>query len=62
VLDTYFVFLRSRVLTGLLPLDTEQQIIAQTKEWLQQKAQESAAYRLYLDHWGDWPNPWRNGG
>jgi len=62
VLDTYFVFLRSRVLVGQLPLDTEQQIIAQTKLWLQQKAQDVAAYRLYLDRWGDWSNPWQEGG
>ena len=62
VLDTYFVFLRSRVLVGQLPLDTEQQLIAQTKQWLQQKAQDVAAYRLYLDRWGDWANPWQGGG
>ena len=62
VLDTYFVFLRSRVLIGQLPLDTEQQIIAQTKQWLQQKAEEVDAYRIYLDHWGDWANPWQKAG
>ena len=31
VLDTYFVFLRTRVLMGQLTLEAEQQIIAQTK-------------------------------
>ncbi len=64
VLDTYFVFLRSRVLTGQLPLETEQQIIAQTKTWLEQKAEETeetSAYRIYLEHWGDWENPWQEG-
>ena len=59
VLDTYFVFLRSRVLCGHLTLETEQQIIAETKTWLEQKAGQVAAYRLYLDRWGDWPNPWQ---
>jgi predicted PolB exonuclease-like 3'-5' exonuclease len=59
VLDTYFVFLRTRVLVGQLPLETEQQLIAQTKHWLEQKAPEVAAYRLYLEHWGDWVNPWQ---
>jgi predicted PolB exonuclease-like 3'-5' exonuclease len=59
VLDTYFVFLRTRVLMGQLPLDTEQQIIAQTKAWLEQKAAEVSAYRIYLEHWGDWANPWQ---
>ena len=58
VLDTYFVFLRTRVLLGQLALEAEQQLIAQTKLWLESKAQGSAAYRLYLEHWGDWPNPW----
>ncbi len=58
VLDTYFVFLRSRVMIGQLPLDAEQKIIADTKAWLEQKADEVAAYRVYLDHWGDWVNPW----
>jgi predicted PolB exonuclease-like 3'-5' exonuclease len=58
VLDTYFIFLRTRVLLGQLELDAEQALIAQTKLWLESKAQESAAYRLYLEHWGDWRNPW----
>jgi hypothetical protein len=58
VLDTYFVFLRSRVVAGQLSLDTEQQLIAETKGWLETQAAASAAYRQYLDHWGDWPNPW----
>ncbi len=58
VLDTYFVFLRSRVLVGQLSLEVEQQIIVQTKQWLEQRAEQVDAYRIYLEHWGDWPNPW----
>jgi predicted PolB exonuclease-like 3'-5' exonuclease len=58
VLDTYFVFLRTRVLTGQLTLEAEQQLIAQTKQWLEGKAGGSAAFRTYLEHWGDWRNPW----
>ncbi len=58
VLDTYFVFLRSQVLIGQLPLEREQKIIADTKRWLEQRADEAAAFRLYLEHWGDWVNPW----
>lgn len=58
VLDTYFVFLRSRVLVGQLTLETEQQIIAQTKQWLKAHARQVAAYQRYLEHWGDWTNPW----
>jgi predicted PolB exonuclease-like 3'-5' exonuclease len=59
VLDTYFVFLRTRVLAGRLSLDAEQQIIADTKHWIEEKANDMGAYRLYLEHWGDWPNPWQ---
>lgn len=58
VLDTYFVFLRTRVMTGDLPLAREQAIIADTKQWLEETQDEVAAHRIYLEHWGDWPNPW----
>ncbi|MHC4406074.1 MAG: 3'-5' exonuclease [Planctomycetota bacterium] len=59
VLDTYFVFLRSRVLIGKLGLEAEQTIVADAKQWLQEKSEETEAYRLYLERWGDWVNPWR---
>lgn len=59
VLDTYFVFLRTRVLVGQLALDAEQELIARTKAWLEERAEQSPAYRLYLERWGDWPNPWQ---
>ena len=58
VLDTYFVFLRTRVLLGQLALEAEQELIAQTKQWLESKADGSPAFRPYLEHWGDWRNPW----
>jgi predicted PolB exonuclease-like 3'-5' exonuclease len=58
VLDTYFVFLRSRVLLGQLAIDKERAIVAETKKWLESRAEQSPAYREYLSHWGDWPNPW----
>ena len=58
VLDTYFVFLRTRVLVGQLKLEDEQALIGQTKKWLEQNAGRVRAYAMYLEHWGDWPNPW----
>ena len=58
VLDTYFVFLRSAVLLGQLHLDREQELVAQTKVWLTERGEQSAAYRDYLSRWGDWENPW----
>lgn len=57
VLDTYFVFLRSRVLVGKLTLEDEQQIVAETKEWLEERASDSPACRHYLENWGDWRPP-----
>ena len=58
VLDTYFVFLRTRVLVGQLSLDQEQAIVARTKNWLQEQSAATPVYGLYLDKWGDWENPW----
>jgi predicted PolB exonuclease-like 3'-5' exonuclease len=62
VLDTYFVFLRTRVLVGQLTLDAEHNLIAQTKQWLGENAERVPAYALYLSRWGDWPNPWEGKG
>lgn len=57
VLDTYFVFLRSRVLLGKIPLDEEQAIVSETKAWLVEEADSNAAFAHYLEHWGDWHPP-----
>ena len=57
VLDTYFVFLRSRVLLGKLRLEDEQTAVREAKAWLDQQAQTHPAYQHYLEHWGDWQPP-----
>ena len=57
VLDTYFVFLRSRVLLGRLPLEEEQSIVAETRAWIEAEADGHPAYAHYLSHWGDWTEP-----
>jgi predicted PolB exonuclease-like 3'-5' exonuclease len=57
VLDTYFVFLRSRVLLGKLPLDEEQKLVGECRTWLETHAADQPAYRHYLEHWGDWLPP-----
>jgi predicted PolB exonuclease-like 3'-5' exonuclease len=59
VLDTYFIFLRLSVLLGRLSLEAEQQIVTETREWLEQRVAEMPVYGTYLEHWGDWHNPWR---
>ncbi|MFI4875586.1 MAG: 3'-5' exonuclease, partial [Blastopirellula sp. JB062] len=58
VLDTYFVFLRTAVLLGMIPLEREQELIEQTKIWLEQRASETAVFQEYLSGWGRWENPW----
>ncbi|MCI0639502.1 MAG: 3'-5' exonuclease [Gemmataceae bacterium] len=56
-LDTYFVFLRTRVLTGELSLEQEHIAVLKAKQWLQGKVAELPGLQQYLDNWGDW-NPW----
>lgn len=57
VLDTYFVFLRTRVLCGELTLDKEQEIVHATKKYLEDNVETIKAYKTYLENWGDW-EPW----
>jgi predicted PolB exonuclease-like 3'-5' exonuclease len=56
-LDTYFIFLRTRIMTGDLTLEQEHILVMRAKEWLGAKAVELPALRMYLDNWGDW-EPW----
>lgn len=63
VLDTYFVFLRTAVLTGKITLHQEQELVQETKAWLEKEMEENpqnTAYAIYLENWGDWKNPWLN--
>lgn len=57
VLDTYFVFLRSQVLTGSLSLEREQELVAVTKTWLEERADDQPAFAHYLSEWGEWSPP-----
>ncbi|QDT65591.1 3'-5' exonuclease [Calycomorphotria hydatis] len=57
VLDTYFVFLRSRVLTGELTLDREKELVDNVHQWLSEQSADHPAYAHYLQHWGDWKKP-----
>jgi len=57
VLDTYFVFLRTRVLLGKLTMEDEHRLVAEAKSWLEQKSESIPAYKHYLSHWGDWQPP-----
>ena len=55
-LDTYFVFLRTRVMTGDLTLLQEQELTLRAKEWLRNKASELPVLGHYLDNWGTEPS------
>jgi predicted PolB exonuclease-like 3'-5' exonuclease len=50
-LDTYFVFLRTRVLTGDLTAEQERALQEKAREWLTAKATELPALHKYLDVW-----------
>lgn len=58
VLDTYFVLLRTKVLTGQINLDDEKLLIADTMEWLEIKSAEFPVYAEYLQQCDPWENPW----
>lgn len=57
VLDTYFVFLRTRVLLGKIALETEHELVAAAKTWLEAQSETQPIYAHYLSHWGDWQPP-----
>lgn len=57
VLDTYFVFLRTRVLLGKMTLETEQELVHAAKTWLEEQSATLPVYAHYLSHWGDWQSP-----
>jgi predicted PolB exonuclease-like 3'-5' exonuclease len=50
-LDTYFVFLRTRILTGDLAPDQEQELVRKAREFLESKVADLPALRSYLDNW-----------
>jgi hypothetical protein len=58
VLDTYFVLLRTKVLTGQLTIEDEQELVADSMEWLKMKSDEFPVYGEYLEQCNEWKNPW----
>ena len=58
VLDTYFVMLRTMVLTGDVSLEDEQVLVADAMEWLEMKSDEFPVYSEYLQQCRQWGNPW----
>ena len=56
-LDTYFVFLRTKVMTGDLTLKEDHELVGAARAWLQARVADVPALRRYLENWGDW-EPW----
>ncbi|MBI3823215.1 MAG: 3'-5' exonuclease [Planctomycetes bacterium] len=56
-LDTYFVFLRTRVMSGALALDQEQLLIRRTKDWLRSQTAAFPVLAEYVTLWEEW-RPW----
>ena len=54
-LDTYFVFLRTRVFTGDIGPDREAELVEKARALLDEKTAEFPVLRKYLDHWADYP-------
>jgi predicted PolB exonuclease-like 3'-5' exonuclease len=58
VLDTYFIFLRSRVLAGDIDLKQEHALIESAREWIEGHTEQFPGLAKYLAAWGDWKSPW----
>jgi predicted PolB exonuclease-like 3'-5' exonuclease len=50
-LDTYFVFLRTRLVAGEMTLEQERSLARKAREWLGRKAEEMPALERYLREW-----------
>jgi predicted PolB exonuclease-like 3'-5' exonuclease len=52
-LDTYFVFLRTRVLTGELTPEQETELVARARAFLRAKSADVPVLTRYLANWGE---------
>lgn len=60
VLDSYFVFLRTKVIFGEISLEEERSLVEQTKAWLGERSGEDKIFQQYLDCCEDWQDPWES--
>ena len=56
-LDTYFVFLRTRVMVGEMTLADEHRHVINARDWIQDQTKKVPALDRYLDNWVEW-KPW----
>jgi len=52
-LDTYFIFLRTRILTGDITPEGERELVAKAKELLETKTEEFRVLERYLNSWNE---------
>lgn len=57
VLDTYFVFLRTRMILGEMSIAKEQELVRAARDFLADNRERTPAFGSYLQNWGDW-DPW----
>lgn len=50
-LDTYFVFLRTRILTGEVTFEQEKALLHRARNWIAAKVLDYPALKLYLENW-----------
>ncbi len=53
-LDTYFTFLRCKVMTGHLTIETEKQLVEKARAWIELQAHVNPALAEYLRHFRLW--------
>ncbi|MBI1909929.1 MAG: 3'-5' exonuclease [Deltaproteobacteria bacterium] len=53
-MDTYFVFLRTRVMVGELSLSQEKELVQAAREKLEAKAKKEGYFKEYLEFFGEW--------
>jgi hypothetical protein len=56
-LDTYFVFLRTRVMKGEITGQQEEEVVERARTWLAGRVNELPGLAKYLENWGAW-EPW----
>ena len=60
VIDSYFVFLRTKLMYGEISLEQEADLVKRTRQWLHERSSTDTVYEQYLDCCEDWESPWEN--
>lgn len=53
-MDTYFVFLRTRVMKGELSLDQEHALVTAARRQIEERHESENYFSAYLEHFGEW--------